>query len=65
MVDNESVEELTDKCRDVSEKRKVAADRLWNSETEKCHAEDEQQETAASTDGDSVSTIPAVHNHQS
>lgn len=50
MVDNESVEELTDKCREVSEKWKVAADRLWNSETEKCHTEDAQQEITSSTD---------------
>ena len=40
MVDNESVEELTDKCVDVSQKWKVAADRLWNSETQKSHTED-------------------------
>jgi MoaA/NifB/PqqE/SkfB family radical SAM enzyme len=40
MVDNESVEELTDKCIKVSEDWKIAADRLWNSETCKSHTED-------------------------
>lgn len=40
MEDNESVEELTDKCRDISSQWKVAADRLWNAESGKSHTED-------------------------
>lgn len=43
MVDNENVDELTDKCRDISEKWKAAADLLWNNETGKCHMEDSNE----------------------
>jgi MoaA/NifB/PqqE/SkfB family radical SAM enzyme len=40
MNDNETVEELTDKCKEISEEWAVAADRLWNPETGRSHTED-------------------------
>jgi radical SAM protein with 4Fe4S-binding SPASM domain len=40
MNDNESVEELTDKCKDISKEWGETADRLWNPETNRAHTED-------------------------
>lgn len=44
MNDNESVEELTDKCKDISKAWAEAADRLWNKETGRSHTEDAEFE---------------------